>query len=98
MNVCPVCGYNELPKPAYDHSGYASFEICPCCGTQFGYQDARRPHESLRAEWVAKGLPWHSRVFPQPPGWDPEKQLRFVTQSPDQASGSSRDDTGARRR
>jgi hypothetical protein len=94
MNICPVCGYSGLPKPAYDHLGYASFEICPCCGTQFGYQDARRSHDSLRAEWVAKGMPWHSRVKAPPPGWDPAQQLQSVTQTSDPASGSGRDDKG----
>ena len=81
-------------------SGYASFEICPCCGTQFGYQDARRSHEFLRAEWVAKGMPWHSRVFPQPSGGDPAHQLRSVTQNLDQAQAPDfgRDDAGARRK
>ena len=78
MNVCPVCGYNGLHEPAYDRFGCSSFEICPCCGTEFGYQDAGRSHESLRREWIAKGMPWH---FPdaRPARWDPVQQLRSVT-------------------
>ena len=48
MNICPVCGYNALHEPAYDRFGCASFEICPCCGIEFGYDDARRSHETLR--------------------------------------------------
>jgi hypothetical protein len=98
MNTCPVCGYNGLHEPAYDRFGCSSFEICPCCGVEFGYQDARRSHESLRAEWVAKGMPWHSHVKVPPPGWDPAQQLRSVTQNLDPVSGSGRDDSGARRK
>jgi hypothetical protein len=93
MNTCPVCGYSELQKPAYDRFGYPSFEICPCCGVEFGYQDARRSHESLRAEWVAKGTQWR---FPEarPPGWDPLLQLQSAANDPGRptAPGSSRDD------
>ena len=39
MNICPVCGYGELHEPAYDRFGCASFEICPCCGIEFGLED-----------------------------------------------------------
>ncbi|MEK1832429.1 hypothetical protein AAAC51_36520 [Priestia megaterium] len=37
--VCPVCGYKNLEEAAYDESGLASFEICICCGFQFGDDD-----------------------------------------------------------
>ncbi len=76
MNKCPVCGYNGLHEPAYDRHGYASFEICPCCGIEFGYEDARRSHESLRDKWIARGMPWWSDVRKPPAGWDPVQQLR----------------------
>jgi hypothetical protein len=95
MNRCPVCGYDGLDEPAFDDVGAPSFEICPSCGTEFGYDDARTPHPALRAEWVAKGMPWHSRVTPPPPDWNPVKQLRPVTL--DEASaggGKSRVSTG----
>lgn len=79
MNRCPVCGYNGLDEPAFDDVGAPSFDICDCCGTQFGYHDSTKSHATLRAEWVAKGMPWHSRVTPPPHDWDPVKQLRSVT-------------------
>lgn len=74
--VCPVCGWPELDEPAYDQYGSSSFDICPCCGTQFGYQDARRTHADLRAEWIAGGMPWSSRAVPEPDGWESSSQLR----------------------
>jgi hypothetical protein len=100
MNQCPVCGYNGLDEPAYDSSGCASFDICPSCGTQFGYDDATKSHESLRAEWIAKGMPWWADDKP-PPGWNPVQQLRSLTNDQGRAPavpGSGRDDTGARRK
>jgi hypothetical protein len=34
---CPVCGLDGLQEPG--DAEFASFEICPCCGTEFGYDD-----------------------------------------------------------
>jgi len=73
---CPVCGYDALSEPAYDQHGCASFEICPSCGTEFGYDDASRAHSELRASWLADGAPWRSKTRPPPAGWSGELQLR----------------------
>ena len=81
MNRCPVCGYGGLRKPAYDCFGDASFGICECCGAQFGYHDARKSHESLRREWIAKGMPWFGPAKP-PLGWNLAQQLRSLTNDP----------------
>src|ERR1039458_2229688 len=68
MNTCPVCGYT-MRYPAAD------YHICPCCGTEFGYDDAGRRHAELRAEWLRAGARWWSPVDPQPEGWDPYMQV-----------------------
>jgi hypothetical protein len=73
---CPVCGFDGLLEPAFDGSGCASFEICPSCGTEFGYHDARKSHQELRRLWVASGAHWFSMSTNPPPGWDAEEQLR----------------------
>jgi len=54
-HTCPVCGFAELTQPPYDSTGCASFEICPSCGTEFGYHDANKSHEELRRRWLAAG-------------------------------------------
>lgn len=69
MHTCPVCGYAQLEFPPED------FTICPSCGTEFGYQDTSRSHATLRQEWIAGGLQWHSRVENPPPRWNPYWQL-----------------------
>ena len=71
---CPVCGYDGLDEPAYAN-GCASFEICPSCGTQFGYEDVSRSHEELRQAWIESGCQWWSKNAPRPAGWDPTLQL-----------------------
>ena len=67
--TCPVCGYKDLPSPPRD------YEICPSCGTEFEYHDARRGHAELRERWVQNGAIWHSRVVNRPVGWNPWLQL-----------------------
>lgn len=78
MNQCPICGYPDLHEPAYDAHGCASFEICRSCGTEFGYDDARKSFELLRRRWVSEGMPWYSPAAPAAPNWDPERQLRSL--------------------
>ena len=75
-NTCPVCGFAKLAEPAYDKVGCASFEICPSCGTEFGYHDATKSHADLRKLWLAAGVPWSSQVIASPPNWDAMEQLR----------------------
>ena len=39
---CPVCMFDRLPYPPAD------YHICPCCGTEFGNDDAEFSHDQLR--------------------------------------------------
>jgi hypothetical protein len=82
--TCPVCGYGGLPVPPWDNDA-PSDEICPSCGTQFGYHDAvwgsaadrRARHGELRERWIARGMPWDSAdIEPAPADWDPRRQLQ----------------------
>ena len=74
-NICPVCGYVDLDFSPYDNHGSPSFEICPCCGVEFGYDDFSISHESLREKWVCNGFKWFSKHNKPPQGWNPIKQL-----------------------
>lgn len=66
---CPVCGFTGLVDPPAD------FEICPCCGTEFGFDDDLKSHAELRMEWVMGGMHWFSNANHAPPNWDPVNQL-----------------------
>ena len=51
-NVCPVCGYDGLDEPPFNERGAGSYDICPCCGFQFGLDGF--PHKDRAwpvAEW-----------------------------------------------
>jgi hypothetical protein len=72
LYMCPVCGYHGLPDPP------SNYEICPSCGTEFGYQDATRSHLELRQRWLDSGAYWHSRVVQKPLGWNASDQLKAL--------------------
>jgi hypothetical protein len=64
---CPVCFYPDLPYPPADYN------ICPCCGTEFGSDDAHLTHRQLRRAWVAGGAHWFFGRAAE--GWNPWFQL-----------------------
>ena len=68
--TCPVCGYDKLEDPPTDD------EICPSCGTQFGYHDFNSSHSQLRERWFSRNMKWHSKVDAPPLNWNPFLQLR----------------------
>jgi len=84
LYLCPVCGYDRLSEPPWNNES-ASDEICPSCGTHFGYDDAaggqadhrQARHRELRSRWIARGMPWHNAdIEPPADGWDPKAQLK----------------------
>jgi len=76
--LCPVCGYPELDEPPYDDHGCASYNICPCCGVEFGYDDSNILHSELREKWIINGMKWWSKNISPPVNWDPLHQLKNV--------------------
>lgn len=67
--ICPVCAYTDLPEPPQN------FSICPSCGTEFGFDDAKVSHAQLRRRWVIADAPWYSTVRHHPADWNPWMQL-----------------------
>ena len=73
--LCPVCGYGMEDPPS-------DFNICPCCGTEFGYHDANTSTNTLRAAWLRAGAKWWSTTDPEPDGWDPYVQVSALLSAP----------------
>ncbi|WP_092541432.1 hypothetical protein [Actinoplanes derwentensis] len=79
-SLCLVCGLDHRPLPAEDwpwgpDGTLASFEMCDCCGSEFGYQDATLAAcRRSRRIWTEAGHPW-SVPSARPPGWNPSAQL-----------------------
>jgi hypothetical protein len=76
-HTCPVCGWPELAEPPRSPTGSASYEICPCCGFEFGFDDDARgeTYDQARARWIADGQRWWSTSRPAPENWNPSHQL-----------------------
>lgn len=65
--ICPVCAYKNLPYPPQDYN------ICPCCSTEFGNDDAIYSHRQLLGMWIAGGANWFFGKAPE--NWNPWIQL-----------------------
>ena len=57
--------------------GEPTYQVCPCCGFEFGYDDDAKgaTYEEARRRWLAAGTPWWSQNRPHPPDWHPHQQL-----------------------
>jgi hypothetical protein len=79
-NLCPVCGYDGLAKPAYSAKGYGSHEICPSCGFQFDVSDTKGgwSFSDWRKRWVSNGMNWSSTVIKPPRNWNRQNQVGRV--------------------
>lgn len=80
---CPICGYELDVDPWKDN--IPTYDICPCCGIEFGYEDFRPTseeriprHAELRQKWIDDGMPWWSKSNPPSVPWDPREQLKRI--------------------
>lgn len=74
---CPVCGYPDFQ--VFDEYGLTTFEICPACGSQSGYEYSEKSNEQdflrLRRSWVIdRDARWFSST-PAPEDWDAQEQI-----------------------
>ncbi len=75
---CRVCGL-LIESPPWGLDGRTPlYEHCPCCGVEFGYQDATTVGaKKFREAWLATGAKW-SESEKTPPDWSPTEQLEHV--------------------
>ncbi|MCG7421042.1 hypothetical protein MHJ97_11470 [Macrococcus epidermidis] len=46
--ICPVCGYDKIDEPPYGIGGSPSYNICSCCGFEYGYsEDFEVEHKAI---------------------------------------------------
>jgi len=75
---CRVCGY--LPEmPPWGGDGQSpTYEICPCCGVEYGYEDSTVSSvKKYRDEWADAGYKWQD-VNAKPKFWNLEDQLKRI--------------------
>jgi hypothetical protein len=66
---CPVCGFADMPYAP------VPYNVCPCCGTEFGVADYYSNPAELRRNWIAAGKPWFSDLRKPRKGWSASLQL-----------------------
>lgn len=58
-HFCRVCGFDSMDLPWGSDGRSPIFEICPCCGVEWGYGDATtRATARFRRAWLDRGAPW----------------------------------------
>lgn len=83
-HTCPVCGYEGLNEPVRGEKNEPSFEICPSCGVEFGFDDYDSSCKILGEKWFEGGAYWQSRTIQKPKDWDGRRQYnRFLKESKD---------------
>jgi hypothetical protein len=70
---CPICGFGPFSETyASAQELRFSFDICPCCGCEYGYDDI----ESHYLNWAASGFQWFNPKL-KPEDWCIEAQLKY---------------------
>ena len=74
--ICLVCGFGGLKEPPYSKQDEPSYEICPCCGFEFGFDADNDPEAfaAFRQRWIDSGAKWFMPKR-RPKNWDLKKQL-----------------------
>lgn len=74
--ICKVCGFIFDEFYPWGEDGKSpSFDICSCCGTEFGYHDFTiKGIKAQRERWKLNGYKWKYEED-KPIGWNLEKQL-----------------------
>lgn len=76
--ICRVCGLLQDTPPWGEDGITPSFEICVCCGVEFGNDDATiAAIHKKREEWLGKGANWFMSRF-KPTKWNVTQQLAQI--------------------
>jgi hypothetical protein len=78
LYVCRVCGLQQDELPWGEDGNTPSFNICDCCGTEFGYHDATLTAiKNTRSKWIAQGTKWFNPKA-KPEIWVLKEQLQKI--------------------
>ena len=80
LYMCRVCGKQQEDPPWGNDGRYGSFEICDCCGVEFGHEDFTvESTHAYRKQWLKEGAKWFMPKE-KPEGWSLENQLQQIPQ------------------
>ena len=75
---CRVCGLEQDFQPWGEDGQCPTYDICDCCGTEFGYGDCTlKAIQVSRERWLAKDAEWK---YPEekPANWSLEEQMKNI--------------------
>lgn len=76
---CSVCGYPLDHLPWGEDGRSPTYEICPCCGVEFGNEDYTPASiQRYRAKWIQEGAIWFTPEA-MPDDWKLEEQLANIS-------------------
>ncbi len=79
-NNCKVCGLTLSFAPWGEDGETPTWQICPCCGTEFGYEDCNKDSViRKRNEWLADGCNWFDKSK-KPENWSFDTQKINILQ------------------
>lgn len=80
--MCKVCGYDHSPYYPWGERGlFPTYDICDCCGIEFGYEDSSDEGIiNAREKWIKSSYKWHG-PSPLPIDWDPINQLKIASKN-----------------
>lgn len=78
MFYCRVCGLRQSEAPWGSDGRTPSYNICPCCGVEFGNEDYNvESLKKYRAKWIIENAKWFD-IKNKPDDWNLENQLRQI--------------------
>lgn len=86
IHNCRVCGFYMMDPPWGDNGQFPTYEICPCCGVEFGYEDCTAEStKDYRKKWLNQNVKWFENKL-KPDDWDLEKQMEGIPEKHKRAS------------
>ena len=77
---CRVCGYYIDDLPWGKDGNCPTYEICPCCGVEFGNEDCTKEStKQYREKWINGGAKWFEPEE-KPKNWNKEEQFIKIPQ------------------
>ena len=76
--ICLICGFNKLREAPFDKYSCGSYEICHCCGCEFGYDIMHLDNEKLvklRESWINNGMIFKTKEK-IPLDWNANEQIK----------------------
>lgn len=76
--ACRVCGKIQGDPPWGEDGQCPTYDICDCCGVEFGYEDCTiKAIHAFREKWLETGANWKC-VQKKPLSWCLENQMNNI--------------------